>query len=81
MTRDEIIEDVKEALIHASYHYADDSTREWVHGRKYVEVAAKIVVEHNLTEDEIQKAYNLAKPLVTMNHLKNTCMNIRNSME
>ena len=81
MERDDIIDNVKEALIRASYHYADDTTKEWVLGRKYVEDAAHIVIKNDMSEDEISKAFELAKPLVSLNQLKNTCMNIRSKME
>lgn len=81
MERDDIIDDVKEALIRASYHYADDTTSEWALGRKYVEAAAKIVINNNMTDDEMEKAFKLAKPLVTFNHLKNMCISLQNTME
>lgn len=46
MTDEEILEAFKEAGMQASYHYADDSCKEWDLGFKYSQKAQGLAKEH-----------------------------------
>ena len=50
----------------ASYHYADDSGKEWNKAREYVVTAAAIVNAHCLSYSAIECLYKEARPLVSL---------------
>lgn len=74
------MDDISENLQWASYHYSDDTTREWHLAKKYIEKAAELIVVHNITEKQVNDLYNETKPLVSKLELKNTCLNLKYSM-
>lgn len=73
----EALEQLRESLIRASYHYADDTTREWKYAKKYVTLAAEIIVGNSLTDTEVREVFKDTKPLLTLQELKTACMNIK----
>ena len=50
----------------ASYHYADDSGKEWSKAREHVRTAAAIVNGHRLCHRAIKCLHEEARPLVTL---------------
>lgn len=59
-------EDFIEQLSLASYHFADDTTKEWDQARACLRRAAIIVHDNGWEHDgeKIREMYNLARPLV-----------------
>lgn len=65
-------EDLQAIIKHlhdASYHYADDSAREWGQARTHVAEAAKIVNRNGLRFGAMQAIQKEAKPMMPLDDL------------
>ena len=60
-----------EQLSLASYHYADDTTKEWGQARDCVRRAAGIALDNGWDEDTVRNLYIGKKQLVDINEVFN----------
>ena len=70
----EVLEAIVDRLDLTSYHYADDSTREWGKARTLVQETAQLINTHLLSFEAIQCLYLHKAQLVTFAELINAVL-------
>ena len=60
------VEAFRERLLQASYHYADDSTKEWGAGSQCLNEACDIAVAERWSDEKITELVNDIRPIMSV---------------
>lgn len=68
--------EVRELMLNASYHYADDSAKEWPSARALKREAAKIMVKNRWTAQNMMKIHEWVRPIYPVEDTMNEAVKI-----
>jgi hypothetical protein len=73
--------EVHKLLMDASFHFADDTAREWGSARKAQREACQIIIDNRWPAWRIAQAHEEIKPIMPLEDLYNTILQILYSRE
>lgn len=65
---------IMKLMLDASYHYADDTAREWSRGNRCMIEAAQIANQHKLSFGAIKSLHSEAKPIMPLSDWANSVL-------